>query len=112
CGSRRRRVTVRPCTRTTRGRSGPSPISRPRRNSPSAATIQCRAAAMPQKELDVATKKRGGLGRGISALIPQSTAEGDRPVDVFFPAQGEAGETPAAKATREAIDRGLHGPPA
>lgn len=28
--------------------------------------------------------KRTGLGRGIGALIP--TAEGDRPVDVFFPA--------------------------
>lgn len=32
----------------------------------------------------MATKKRGGLGRGIGALIPQST-EGERPVDVFFP---------------------------
>jgi len=31
----------------------------------------------------MATKKRGGLGRGIGALIPQST--GERPVDVFFP---------------------------
>ena len=33
----------------------------------------------------MASKKRGGLGRGIGALIPQSTTEGDRPVDVFFP---------------------------
>lgn len=32
----------------------------------------------------MATKKRGGLGRGIGALIPQA-AEGERPVDVFFP---------------------------
>ncbi len=32
----------------------------------------------------MATKKRGGLGRGIGALIPQS-GEGERPVDVFFP---------------------------
>lgn len=32
----------------------------------------------------MATKKRGGLGRGIGALIPQSS-EGERPVDVFFP---------------------------
>lgn len=35
----------------------------------------------------MATKKRSGLGRGIGALIPQSTSEGERPVDVFFPAQ-------------------------
>ncbi len=35
----------------------------------------------------MATKKRSGLGRGIGALIPQSTTEGDRPVDVFFPAR-------------------------
>lgn len=34
----------------------------------------------------MATKKRSGLGRGIGALIPQSSAEGTRPVDVFFPA--------------------------
>lgn len=39
----------------------------------------------------MATKKRGGLGRGIGALIPQSTSVGERPVDVFFP----AGATPA-----------------
>lgn len=35
----------------------------------------------------MATKKRSGLGRGIGALIPQSSSEGDRPVDVFFPAR-------------------------
>lgn len=40
----------------------------------------------------MATQKRGGLGRGIGALIPQSTTEGDRPVDVFFPATIAAGE--------------------
>lgn len=32
----------------------------------------------------MAERKRGGLGRGIGALIPTS-AETDRPVDVFFP---------------------------
>lgn len=32
--------------------------------------------------------KRTGLGRGIGALIP--TADGDRPVDVFFPAPAPA----------------------
>ncbi|QBE48952.1 ParB/RepB/Spo0J family partition protein [Leucobacter triazinivorans] len=38
----------------------------------------------------MATKKRGGLGRGIGALIPQSPSNGERPVDVFFPAGGSA----------------------
>ncbi|GAA2189337.1 ParB/RepB/Spo0J family partition protein [Leucobacter alluvii] len=33
----------------------------------------------------MATKKRGGLGRGIGALIPQSSSGEERPVDVFFP---------------------------
>lgn len=36
----------------------------------------------------MATKKRGGLGRGIGALIPQSPSTGERPVDVFFPSNG------------------------
>ena len=62
----------------------------------------------------MATKKRGGLGRGIGALIPQ-TSEGERPVDVFFPnrtaaqvadeaAASDAGEgiaTPATDASAE-----------
>lgn len=34
----------------------------------------------------MATKKRGGLGRGIGALIPQAPSDKERPVDVFFPA--------------------------
>lgn len=34
----------------------------------------------------MAAKKRTGLGRGIGALIPQSSTDGERPVDVFFPA--------------------------
>lgn len=34
----------------------------------------------------MATKKRGGLGRGIGALIPQGSSDGSSPVDVFFPA--------------------------
>jgi len=39
-------------------------------------------------------KKRTGLGRGIEALIPQSSHSAERPVDVFFPASGEsAGST-------------------
>lgn len=33
----------------------------------------------------MATTKRSGLGRGIGALIPQAPAQGERPVDVFFP---------------------------
>lgn len=44
----------------------------------------------------MATKKRSGLGRGIGALIPQSPSEGERPVDVFFPAAAAAVTTPAA----------------
>lgn len=31
-------------------------------------------------------KKRTGLGRGIGALIPQSSTDGERPIDVFFSA--------------------------
>jgi len=59
----------------------------------------------------MATKKRSGLGRGIGALIPQSTGEGERPVDVFFPsgtapapASGadEAGAGEAAAEDRDA----------
>jgi ParB family chromosome partitioning protein len=44
----------------------------------------------------MATKKRTGLGRGIGALIPTATDNGDgsapaaRPVDVFFADRGEA----------------------
>ena len=33
-------------------------------------------------------EKRGGLGRGIGALIPTSEVPGERPIDVFFPAGG------------------------
>ena len=35
----------------------------------------------------MASKKRGGLGRGIGALIPQAPNGATRPVDVFFPGQ-------------------------
>ncbi len=38
----------------------------------------------------MATKKRGGLGRGIGALIPQAPSSGERPVDVFFPMNGSS----------------------
>ncbi|MBK0418726.1 ParB/RepB/Spo0J family partition protein [Leucobacter sp. CSA1] len=44
----------------------------------------------------MATKKRSGLGRGIGALIPQTSTSGERPVDVFFPANGGAPATGAA----------------
>lgn len=37
----------------------------------------------------MAAKKRSGLGRGIGALIPQAAEGEKRPVDVFFPANGE-----------------------
>ena len=64
----------------------------------------------------MATKKRGGLGRGIGALIPQ-TSEGERPVDVFFPnrtaaqvvdepAASDSGEGIATPATDESTEGG------
>lgn len=43
----------------------------------------------------MAAPRRTGLGRGIGALIP--TQEGDRPVDVFFPAQSELVAVPGAR---------------
>ena len=46
----------------------------------------------------MATKKRGGLGRGIGALIPQAPSSGERPVDVFFPANGTVAQTDAEGA--------------
>ncbi|MEV8338152.1 ParB/RepB/Spo0J family partition protein [Leucobacter sp. NPDC077196] len=53
----------------------------------------------------MATKKRGGLGRGIGALIPQSSSGEERPVDVFFPssvapsvADSTPGDLPAENA--------------
>ena len=54
----------------------------------------------------MATKKRSGLGRGIGALIPQSTGEGERPVDVFFPADRSTTDrvTAARESTEPAAD--------
>ena len=49
-----------------------------------------------------ATKKRGGLGRGIGALIPQAPSDGERPVDVFFAAEKVADSAPAAAAAAQA----------
>ncbi|WP_449276766.1 ParB/RepB/Spo0J family partition protein [Leucobacter sp. GX24907] len=46
----------------------------------------------------MAAKKRSGLGRGIGALIPQATEGEKRPVDVFFPANGEEAK-PTGRAT-------------
>lgn len=48
----------------------------------------------------MATKKRGGLGRGIGALIPQAPSSGERPVDVFFPANNGAAAVAAAEVDR------------
>jgi ParB family chromosome partitioning protein len=54
--------------------------------------------------------KRTGLGRGIGALIPTSSEQQARPVDVFFPAAGSSGaptgtqpEGGAAAATAEEL---------
>ncbi|WP_336652491.1 MULTISPECIES: ParB/RepB/Spo0J family partition protein [unclassified Leucobacter] len=46
----------------------------------------------------MATKKRGGLGRGIGALIPQAPSTGERPVDVFFPANNGAAAVAATES--------------
>ena len=54
----------------------------------------------------MATKKRSGLGRGIGALIPQSTSEGERPVDVFFPADRSSEEQAIAEKVRAEIEAG------
>lgn len=51
----------------------------------------------------MATKKRGGLGRGIGALIPQAS-EGERPVDVFFPSQAERTQRLADDQTAQGAD--------
>ena len=48
----------------------------------------------------MATKKRGGLGRGIGALIPQA-AEGERPVDVFFPSGGTTAVAESASGSAD-----------
>lgn len=55
----------------------------------------------------MATKKRGGLGRGIGALIPQA-AEGERPVDVFFPSGGTLAnaDSQATQATDAPVSEG------
>ena len=52
------------------------------------------------------TKKRSGLGRGIGALIPQAPSEGERPVDVFFPAAGAAAAA-AGKASPAVAEEDL-----
>jgi ParB family chromosome partitioning protein len=49
-------------------------------------------------------EKKGGLGRGIGALIPTSEVPGERPVDVFFPANSA---TASAEASNDAVSAGL-----
>ncbi|MDI6023473.1 ParB/RepB/Spo0J family partition protein [Leucobacter sp. UT-8R-CII-1-4] len=51
----------------------------------------------------MATKKRGGLGRGIGALIPQAT-EGERPVDVFFPSGGTTKAETSTETSADAVE--------
>lgn len=43
----------------------------------------------------MATKKRAGLGRGLSALIPTNAPDDERAVDVFFDGGAPSGRTPA-----------------
>lgn len=49
----------------------------------------------------MASKKRAGLGRGLSALIPQAPAQDDRAIDVFFD-----GSAPAGRRSDADIDKG------
>ena len=50
----------------------------------------------------MATKKRAGLGRGLSALIPTNAPDDERAVDVFFDGGAPSGRTPAEpKVTEE-----------
>lgn len=51
----------------------------------------------------MASKKRTGLGRGISALIPSGDPERERPVDVFF--GGGSQQAPAAAPEEPAIEQ-------
>ena len=49
------------------------------------------AGSVPRKERVMAERRRGGLGRGIGALIPTSSATNATsasPTDVFFPERG------------------------
>jgi ParB family chromosome partitioning protein len=41
-----------------------------------------------QTKEQIMAEKKGGLGRGIGALIPTSEVPSERPTDVFFPAGG------------------------
>lgn len=46
----------------------------------------------------MATKKRAGLGRGLSALIPNAPAQDDQAIDVFFDGSAPSGRRPAVGA--------------
>lgn len=50
----------------------------------------------------MAAERKGGLGRGIGALIPTSEVPGERPVDVFFGGGAQAGAS--AKGGNAAAD--------
>lgn len=50
----------------------------------------------------MATKKRAGLGRGLSALIPTSAPSDERAVDVFFDGSAPTGRTHAEHTSTEA----------
>lgn len=49
----------------------------------------------------MATKKRAGLGRGLSALIPTNAPDDERAVDVFFDGGAPSGRTPAEPQVTE-----------
>lgn len=49
----------------------------------------------------MATKKRAGLGRGLSALIPQAPIQDDRAIDVFFNGSAPSGRQEPSKIAKE-----------
>ncbi len=54
-------------------------------------------------------KKRKGLGRGISALIPQTSTSADRPVDVFFPTGNKKDGLEQGSISQRSSEGGISG---
>lgn len=53
----------------------------------------------------MATKKRSGLGRGLSALIPSTPPTSERDIDVFFNGSAPTGRSQSAATTAAASSR-------
>ena len=57
----------------------------------------------------MATKKRAGLGRGLSALIPQAPAADDRAIDVFFDGSAPKGRRTESIAIDASVAKEIPG---